>query len=65
MNHGPTFTVKRLRLLQFLKERGFTDYQVIPDPTTNKNFNWFLFKNSPELEEAVNDYFNNILPNNK
>ena len=65
MNHGPTFTVKRLRLLQFLKERGFTDYQVIPDPTTNKNFNWFLFKNSPELEAAVEDYFNNILPNNK
>lgn len=62
MNHGPTFTVKRLRLLQFLVERGFKDYTVVPDPTTNKNFNWFLFENSPELEAAVNDYFTNYLP---
>ncbi len=60
MEHKATYTVKRLRLLQFLVERGFTEYTVIPDPTTSKHYNWFIFQNSEELEAAVNEYFNNL-----
>lgn len=50
--------VKRLRLLQYLIDRGFTEYKIIPDPTTTKTgYNWFVFKKTPELKEVVDDYF--------
>lgn len=57
MVHGKTFCVKRLRLLQYLTERGFTEYTIIPDPTSTKGFNWFIFQNSDELEAAITEYF--------
>lgn len=52
-----TYTVKRLRLLQYLVERGFKDYKIIPDPTSTKKYNWFVFELTEALEEAVNEYF--------
>lgn len=55
-----TYTVKRLRLLQFLVNKGFKDYVVIPDPTTNKNYNWFIFEKTPELEEALREYYSKL-----
>lgn len=55
--HGKYYTVKRSRLLQFLRENGFTNYKVIPDPTSSKGYNWFLFDNSPELEACIDKYF--------
>lgn len=60
MEHKATYTVKRLRLLQYLKEKGFTKYTVIPDPTTSEPYNWFVFQNSEELEAALNEYFKNL-----
>jgi predicted aspartyl protease len=42
--------------LSYLKDKGFTSYEVIPDPT-NPKYNWFLFENTPELENAVEEYF--------
>ena len=57
MKHNATYTVKRLRLLTWLVNRGFKDYTIIPDPTSNKNYNWFVFENTEALEEAVNEYF--------
>ncbi len=57
MKHGPTFCVKRLKMLTYLVNRGFTQYEVIPDPTSSKGYNWFVFKNSDELEEAITEYF--------
>lgn len=57
MKHNPTYTVKRLRLLQFLVNKGFKDYTIIPDPTSTKNYNWFVFENTEALEEALNEYF--------
>lgn len=53
------YTVKRMRLLKYLVDRGFTKYEVIPDPT-NPKFNWFLFDNSPQLETAIESYFNEL-----
>ncbi len=57
MKHNSTYTVKRLRLLQFLVNKGFKDYTIIPDPTSTKNYNWFVFENTEALEEALNEYF--------
>lgn len=57
----PNIIVKRLRLLQYLLDRGFTDYKIIPDPTSTKaGYNWFVFKNTPELQQIVDEYFVNI-----
>lgn len=51
------YTCKRLRLLSFLKQRGFMPYETVPD-VNNPAFNVWLFHNSPELREAVEEYFN-------
>lgn len=56
----PKIVVKRIRLLQHLIEKGFTEYEIIPDPTSHKGYNWFVFKNSPELKEVVDTYFANL-----
>jgi hypothetical protein len=37
--------------------KGFKDYTIIPDPTSTKNYNWFVFENTEALEEALNEYF--------
>lgn len=57
MNHNPTYTVKRLRLLQYLVNKGFKEYTIIPDPTSTKGYNWFVFENTEALEEALAEYF--------
>ncbi len=54
---GEYYTCKRLRLLQFLKERGFLPYMTLPD-VDNPKFNIWRFKNSPELESALDEWFN-------
>lgn len=57
MNNENIYYVKRLRLLDHLVSLGFTKYEVIPDPTSHKNYNWFVFKRTPEFDKAVNEYF--------
>ena len=57
MKHNATYTVKRLRLLTWLVNRGYKDYTIIPDPTSTKNYNWFVFENTEALEEALAEYF--------
>lgn len=58
MNTEKYFYVKRLRLLNWLMtEKGFTDYEVIPDPTSHKKYNWFMFKRTPEFDKAIEEYF--------
>jgi hypothetical protein len=54
--HKSYYTCKRLRLLEYLKKKGFTPKATIPDPT-NTNYNWWLFDNTPEFEQCVNEYF--------
>lgn len=51
------YFVKRLRLLNWLILKGFTEYKVIPDPTSNKGYNWFMFKRTPEFDSVVEEYF--------
>lgn len=53
------YTCKRLRLLHYLKERGFTPFETIPDPT-NVKYSWWLFENTAELTTAVEEYFKDL-----
>lgn len=57
MNNDEFYFVKRLRLLNKLISLGFTDYTVIPDPTSKKGYNWFMFKRTPEFDKAIEEYF--------
>lgn len=52
------YTCKRLRLLEYLKKEGFMPYLTLPD-VNNPRYNVWRFKNSPELEDAIERYFNN------
>lgn len=51
------YICKRLRLLNYLLENGFKPYAETPDPN-NIKMRWWLFSNSPELDVALNKYFN-------
>lgn len=57
MNTDQNYYVKRLRLLSWIVSKGFTEYEVIPDPTSKKGYNWFMFKRTPEFDKAIEDYF--------
>lgn len=50
------YTVKRLRLLEYLLDKGFEVAKTIPDPS-NPKYKWWLFVNTPELEAVVTEYF--------
>ena len=59
LKHKSSFyTCKRLRLLEFLKSKGFKPIKTIPD-ANNPAFNWWLFDNSAELEKTLEEYFKN------
>ena len=49
------FLCNRLRLCNYLIDRGFTPSQVLPD-SQNPKFNVFLFDETPELSAAVVQY---------
>lgn len=51
------YTVKKLRLLEYLHKCGFKEVMTVPEPT-NEDYKWFVFYNTPELEDAVDAYFN-------
>lgn len=57
MMNETVFFVKRLRMLNWMISKGFTEYEVIPDPTSKKGYNWFMFKRTPEFDAAVEEYF--------
>ena len=56
LRHGEYYSCNRLRLLQYLLENGFEPESECPDPT-NYRYKWWLFKNSEELENKIEDYF--------
>lgn len=57
MNNDRIYYIKRLRMLNWMIEKGFRDYEVIPDPTSHKGYNWFVFKRTPEFDKAIEEYF--------
>ena len=59
MRHKEYYTVKRLRLLEYLINKGFEVEATIPEPTNPRMKNW-IFRNCDALEEAITEYFNKI-----
>lgn len=53
------YTCKRMKLLIFLRNKGFIPEQTIPDLHNPKYLVW-RFKNSPELEKAIEEYFSQL-----
>ena len=51
------YTCKRLRLLEHLLKLGFKPVKTIPD-AENIKFKWWLFDNTPALQDALDKYFN-------
>lgn len=51
-----THVVKRLRLLTYLKSRGYLPYRVQPD-INNPAYNVWLYWETPELLNAIEDYY--------
>jgi hypothetical protein len=58
-----TYVCRRLKLCNYLRERGFIPYAIEPD-RNNGMYDVFLFDASPELNAAVIDYANYIHQNN-
>jgi uncharacterized protein YdaT len=58
------YIVKRIRLLNFLISKGFKNYEIIPDPTSTKRYNWFIFEDSEEIRAASNEYYEQRKNNN-
>lgn len=53
------YTCKRMKLLIFLRNKGFIPEQTIPDLYNPKYLVW-RFKNTPELESAIEEYFSQV-----
>lgn len=53
------YTCKRMKLLIFLRNKGFIPEQTIPDLYNPKYLVW-RFKNSPALESAIEEYFSQL-----
>lgn len=57
--HRDFYTCKRLRMLEYLKKKGYTPKATIPDPT-NARYNWWLFDSTPDFEQCVYEYFDRM-----
>ena len=64
MEKKPYYYCKRLRLLEWLLNRGFTPVKKIPDPT-NPKYNWWLFESTADLTAAVNEYIEQVKTRDK
>lgn len=52
---GKYYYCKRLRLLEYLKERGFLPIRTEPD-IKNPKYSVWVFENSPELLDNIDGY---------
>lgn len=55
MEHGPVYRVHKIRMLNWLMDRGWEPFETIREPSNPRFYNW-LFHNSPEFEEDVRTY---------
>lgn len=51
----PYYYCSRLRLLEFLRNKGFYPIRTLPD-INNPRYNAWVFDNTPELIEAVDEF---------
>lgn len=54
------YAVKRLRLLQYMLERGFEPIAERPDAKNCHYKNW-LFVKTPDFCKALDEYFNEVI----
>ena len=59
MPERKTYVCKRIRLCNYLMDRGFEPYRIAPD-RDNPKYNVFLFTATPELHKTVIEYVNQI-----
>lgn len=57
------YTCKRLRMLEYLRGKGFIPYMTLPDVNNPKYLVW-RFKNTPQLETAIDEYFDGLARKN-
>ena len=55
-NRMEYYTCRRLRLLSYLRAKGFIPYATLPDITNPKYLVW-RFYNTPELQDVLAEYF--------
>jgi len=60
---GDVFCVKKPHMAGYLMMRGFNLKRMPPDEK-NPSLNVYIFDNVPNLEEVVNQYFNEFSVNN-
>lgn len=54
--HGKIYTCKRIRMLNYLRSKGFVPYDTVVEFNNPRYLNW-NFHNSPELENTIYEYF--------
>ena len=57
--HGKVYTCKRIPMLNYLRRRGFIPFDTIAEIKNPKYLNW-QFHNSPQLEDAIDEYFDQL-----
>lgn len=53
------YLCRRMKLCGWLLAHGFQYEQVVPDKF-NPKYNCWLFKNSPELKNSIEEYYSQI-----
>lgn len=61
---GKYYICKRLRLLEFLKDKGFLPLRTEPD-IKNPKYSVWIFENSPELLDNIDEYLEKQANRNK
>lgn len=57
------YVCKRIRLYDFLTNKGFKPFKQVVDKNDCKKYVW-LYDDSPELQAAVSEYYSKM-PKNK
>lgn len=54
-----TYVCRRIRLYDFLSKKGFQPINVVADKYDSNRVVW-IYKNTPELEAAIEEYYSEI-----
>lgn len=57
LKYGEYFVCKRLRMLEYLRAKGHLPIAIIPD-CNNPRYSVWRFKNNPDLDKAIDEWFN-------
>ena len=58
------YVCRRMKLCGFLLKKGFQYTKIVPD-RYNPEYNCWLFKNTPELKNAIEEYYASVEVNNQ